>query len=134
MINESFQQFLTEIRAESVIHDEDSVKSVINGQRDCCFLVMSTQRIIDPRPSIQALSEAINHGLNLLPVRNRKDGVAFVVYRRNERLAKELVEYAERRKGYLSDETAEEARYVGGLLSYDAADIEKYVEKKYPNS
>lgn len=131
MILETFQEFLNEIRAEDAYQDADSIRTVISGKRDLAFLAITAQRMIDPRDSIAALSEAINRGLKIIPLKGRLDGIAFVVYRRNEAAAKKLAEFAESKGGYLNDETAKEAELVGRLLSYDEDDIKKYVNKKY---
>lgn len=131
MISETLKEFLNEIRAEDAYRDEDAIQSVISGKRELAFLAMSTQKLIDPRPSIEALNVAINRGLNILPVRGRDEGVAFIVYRRNAKMAQELADLASSKGGYLNDQTPEEAEKIGKLLSYDQADIEKYIERRY---
>jgi hypothetical protein len=126
-----FNEFLNEIRAEDAYQDASSIQTVISGKRDMAFLAITAQRMIDPRDAIAALSEAINRGLKILPLKGRLDGVAFIVYRRNESAAKKLAEFAESKGGYLNDETAEEAEFIGRMLSYDEEDIKKFVDEKY---
>lgn len=85
--------------------------------------------MLNPRPTIQALNLAINSGLNLIPVPNRKDGVAFVVYKNDVKAAQELADFAASKQGYLNDETPEEAEFIGQALGYDPADIAEYTQK-----
>jgi hypothetical protein len=126
-----FLTFLNEgIKASEAYQDLDSIQTVIDGKRDLAFLVLSTQKLIDPRSSIEALNLAINSGLNLLPVGNRKEGVAFVIYKNDLAAAQELANFAASKGGYLNDETPEEAELVGNLLNYSPADIADY-SKKY---
>ena len=132
MIPESFHQFLNEaISSSEAARDEESIKTVIDGRRNAAFLVLTTQRMIDPRDSIRALSLAISAGLNLLPIKNRQEGVAFVVWNRDRRSAEELAQIANEKKGYLEDTTSEEARRIGELLGYRPQDIDEYINRKY---
>ncbi len=131
MISETLDGFLNEIRAEEAHRDADAIQTVIAGKRDLAYLVITTHRIIDPRDAIAALGLAINKGLNVLPVRGRDEGAAFIVYRRNEANAKKLADFASKRGGYLNDQTPDEARFVGELLGYEEEDIKKYIESRY---
>ena len=126
------KDFLNETIKASEAYDEiDSINTVINGKRDLAFLVLTTQRLIDPRPSIEALKFAIDNGLNLLPVKNRSEGVAFVLYKNDLSSAQKLADFASKKNGYLNDETPEEAMFIGKALNYDEADIESYINRKY---
>lgn len=126
------KDFLNETIKASEAYDEiDSINTVINGKRDLAFLVLTTQRLIDPRPSIEALKFAIDNGLNLLPVKNRSEGVAFVLYKNDLASAQKLADFASEKNGYLNDETPEEAMFIGKALNYDEADIESYINRKY---
>jgi hypothetical protein len=132
MIAESFEDFLSEsIRAEDAYRTEDAIQTVISGKRELAFVALTTQKIIDPRDEIAALGLAINRGLQLLPVVGRKEGAAFVVYRRNIKLAQELAKIASTKGGYLNDETPEEARAIGRLLDYSESDIDEYIKRRY---
>lgn len=127
-----FKKFINEgIRADEAYNEIDSVKTVADGRREMAYLAISTQKLIDPRDHIEALKFAIDNDLNLLPVKNRKDGVAFVVYRNDSESAKKLAEFAATKEGYLNDETPEEAEFIGNLLSYDTSDIKTYITRKY---
>ena len=132
MISETLEQFLAEsIRAEDAYRTSDAIQTVLSGKRELAYVALTTQKMIDPRPEIESLSLAINRGLRLLPIPNRKEGVAFVVYRRNLKLAQELADFASKKEGYLNDETPEEARTIGRLLSYAESDIDEYIKGKY---
>jgi len=122
---------ISEIKASEAYEDSDAVQTVIDGKRDLAFVVISAQKLVDPRRSINALQLAINANLNLMPVPGRTEGVAFVVYKQNKAAAKKLADYAAAHDGYLSDSSPEEARYVGKLLGYDDADIEAFVNRIY---
>jgi hypothetical protein len=125
-----FPAFLNEgIKASEAYHDMDSIQTVIDGKRDLAFLAMGTHKLIDPRTTINAMNLAINSGLNLIPVQNRKDGVAFVIYKNDMKTAQELADFAASKGGYLNDETPEEAEMIGRLLDYTPTDIAEYMKK-----
>lgn len=128
---ESFEEFLNEIKAEEATTDASAIETILSGKRDCGFIAITTQKYIDPRTAIEALGVAINRGLRLIPVKGRDEGCAFVVWRRDEKRAKSLADFASRKGGYLNDETPDEARLVGGLLSYSPEDIEEYIKRRY---
>jgi hypothetical protein len=133
-IEENFQTFIEsiyEISASDARTDEDSIQTVISGKREMAYLVITEQRIIDPRGSIAALREAINRGLQLIPLRGRDEGVAFLVYRRDEARARKFARFIETKGGYLNDETAEEAQFIGQMLDYAQSDIAEYIKRRY---
>lgn len=119
------------IKAEDAHRDLESVQSVIDGKRDMCFLVITGQKFIDPRNSISALGNAINHGLSLIPIRSRKEGVAFLIYRSDKKKAEKFSKFIEAKEGYLNDKTPDEARFIGNMLEYELDDIEAYIKKRY---
>ena len=125
------RNLLREIKADEVYRDIDAIQTVIDGNRDVAFLALTTQKMIDPRDAIIALNNAINNGLNLIPIKGRSDGAAFVVYKNNKQNATKLANFASSKGGYLEDTTPEEATLIGNLLSYDEEDINSYIEKKY---
>jgi len=125
------RNLLREIKADEVYRDIDAIQTVIDGNRDVAFLALTIQKMIDPRDAIIALNNAINNGLNLIPVKGRSDGAAFVVYKNNQQKATELANFASSKGGYLEDTTPEEATLIGNLLSYDEEDIQSYISKKY---
>ena len=91
---ENFETFVNEIRHEEAANCEDAIQTILDGKRDIAFIAVTTQRIIDPRTSITALNKAINNGLNLIPVKGRIDGIAFVIWKNNEQNAKILADFA----------------------------------------
>lgn len=130
-----YQNFLTEsIKASEAYEDMDSVQTVIDGKRDICYLVLTTQKLFDPRESIRALKLAIDNNLNLIPVQNRKEGVAFVVYKNDAESAQKLADFAAGKQGYLRDDTPEEAEFVGQLLGYDPEDIQDHITRRHKSS
>jgi hypothetical protein len=134
-IFDTFEEFLTkineEIRAEEAYREEESIKTVINGKRDLAYLVITEQKLIDPRKSISALREAINNGLHLIPLKGRDEGIAFIVYRKDKAKAEKFARFVEEKGGYLSDKTPEEARFIGQMLNYKEADIDEYIKRIY---
>lgn len=119
------------IRASEAYNDASSIQTIIDGKRELGYIALTTQKLLDPRESIEALKSAINSDLKLLPVKNRTDGVAFVVYRHDVEGAKKLAEFASSRGGYLSDQSAEEAEFIGKALGYAPEDIQDYIERVY---
>ena len=81
---------LESISVKEAARDEDGIQTVIDGKRGLAYLAITEQRLIDPRPSIKALSLALNSGLNIIPIRSRKEGVAFVVYKDDREAAQAL--------------------------------------------
>jgi hypothetical protein len=127
-----FSNFLNEtIRASEAHRDIGSIQTIIDGKRELAFLVLSTQKMLDPRESIKALKLAIDNGLNILPVSNRSEGVAFVIYKNDLKSAQELADFAATKQGYLRDETPEEAEFIGSMLGYDPVDISDYSKRRY---
>ncbi len=126
------KDFLNEKISASEAHsDESSIQTILDGKRDRAFLAISTQKLIDPRPNIEALKFAIDNNLNLLPIKNRADGVAFVIYKNDLKGAQALADFAESKEGYLSDDTPEEAEFIGNALEYNPEDIQAYVDRRY---
>jgi hypothetical protein len=109
----------------------DSIQTIIDGKRELAFLALSTQKLIDPREAIEALKLAIDNGLNILPVANRREGVAFVIYKSDLKAAQKLADFAASKQGYLNDQTPEEAEFVGTMLGYDPADIAEYIKRRF---
>jgi len=122
---------LESVSVKEVARDEDAVQTVIDGKRRLAYLAITEQRLIDPRPSIKALSLALNSGLNIIPLRSRKEGVAFVVYKDDREAAQALADFAETKAGYLHDETPEEAQFIGQALEYNQNEIDEYIQKNY---
>lgn len=128
---ETFDNFLNEIRAEEATTDETAIKTVIDGKREMAYVAITEQRMIDPRDSIAALREAINRGLKIIPLKGRDEGIAFIVYRRDDAKAKKFATFVEKRGGYLNDSSPEEARFIGQMLDYEESDIVEYIKDRY---
>jgi len=129
-----FKDFLNEsISPTDAMRDMGSIQTIIDGKRDLSYLVLTSNKLFDPRTAIDALKLAIDNGLNLLPVKNRSEGVAFVVYKNDLKSAQALADLASKKEGYLKDETPDEARFIGRALSYHPEDVEKYVARIYGN-
>jgi hypothetical protein len=73
----------------------------------------------------------LENGLKAIEVKGKPDGKAWVMYKNNKKAAQKLADYAEKKGGYLSDDTPEEARYVGDLLGYDKKDIKAFIKRVY---
>lgn len=128
----SYESHLSEsVTVQEAARDRDAVQTVLDGKRDLAFIAISTQKIIDPRPSIDALGLAINSGLNLIPLRGRTEGVAFVIWKEDAEAAQALARFAESKEGYLRDDTPEEAQFIGRALNYNEDEIAQYVNRNY---
>jgi MinD-like ATPase involved in chromosome partitioning or flagellar assembly len=127
-----FKDFLSEsISYADATDDVGSIQTIIDGKRDLAYLVLTSNKVLDPRTAIDALKLAIDNGLNLLPVKNRSEGVAFVVYKNDLKSAQALADLAAKKAGYLNDETPDEARFIGRALNYHPEDVEEYVTRRY---
>jgi len=119
------------ISVQEAARDIDAVQTILDGKRDLGFITITTQKLIDPRESISALGLAINNGLNLIPLRGRKEGVAFVIWKEDAEAAQKLAQFAESKGGYLRDDTPEEAQFIGRALNYNEDEIAQYVNRNY---
>lgn len=130
-----YKTFLNEgIRSSEAHRDQDSIQTILDGKRDLAFIAITSQKLLDPRDSIDALGVAINKGLNIIPVRNRKEGVAFVIYKNDMETAQKLADFAAEKNGYLRDDTPEEAEFIGQSLGYDPEDIKDYIITRHKSS
>lgn len=119
------------ISVQEAASDIDAVQTILDGKRDLGYIAITTQKIIDPRSSISALGLAINNGLNLIPLRGREEGVAFVVWKEDAETAQKLAKFAESKGGYLRDDSPEEAQLIGRALNYNEDEITQYVNRNY---
>lgn len=119
------------ISVQEAASDIDAVQTILDGKRDLGYIAITTQKIIDPRSSISALGLAINNGLNLIPLRGREEGVAFVVWKEDAETAQKLAQFAESKGGYLRDDSPEEAQFIGRALNYNEDEITQYVNRNY---
>ena len=127
-----FKDFLSEsISYTDASHDMGSIQTIIDGKRDLAYLVLTSDKRLDPRDAIDALKLAIDNGLNLLPIKNRSEGVAFVIYKNDLKSAQTLADFAAKKEGYLNDGNPDEARFIGRALSYHPEDVEEYVARRY---
>lgn len=129
-----FEEFIfEEIKASEAYYVKDAVQTVIDGKRDLTFI----STMDDPRYMSNNLSEltamlhGLDNGLNSIKVKGKPDGSAWVLYSTNKEAAQQLADYAESKGGYLSDDTPEEAQYVGNLLGYNHDDIQEFIQRRY---
>ena len=119
------------ISVQEAARDMDAIQTILDGKRDLGYIAITTQKIIDPRSSISALGLAINNGLNLIPLRGREEGVAFIVWKEDAEAAQKLAQFAESKGGYLRDDSPEEAQFIGRALNYNEDEITQYVNRNY---
>lgn len=129
-----FEQFVTErIKASEAYDTMEGVQTVIDGKRDLVFISTMDNPIYRPNneKELAAMEYGLENGLKAIEVKGKPDGKAWVMYKNNKKAAQKLADYAEKKGGYLSDDTPEEARYVGDLLGYDKKDIKAFIKRVY---
>ena len=112
-----------EISSQEAHNDNDALQTVIDGKRNLAFLVYSTK---DEEKELAKLDKL---ELKYLKVPSNPK-FAYVIYREgSEKEANELVQVAEKYKGYLSNKaSAEDTRKIGKLLSYKDSDVEEFIK------
>lgn len=129
-----FEQFIIErIKASEAYDTMNAVQTVINDKRDLVFISTMDNPMYRPNneKELAAMQHGLENGLTAIEVKGKPDGKSWVLYKKNKRAAQKLADYAESKGGYLSDNTPEEAKYVGDLLGYDKADIQAFVKRVY---
>lgn len=129
-----FEQFVAErIKASEAYDTMEGVQTVIDGKRELAFISTMDAPIYRPNneSELAAMQHGLDNGLKAIEVKGKPDGRAWVLYRKNKRMAQKLADYAESKGGYLSDSTPEEAEYVGDLLGYDKGDIRAFIKRRY---
>jgi len=129
-----FEAFVAEkIKASEAYDTMNGVQTVIDGKREVAFISTMNNPLYAPnnKSEIEAMDYGISKGLKSIEVKNKKEGKAWVLYKTDKKMAQKLADYASDHGGYLSDDTPEEARYVGSLLGYDKNDIEDFVKRIY---
>ena len=129
-----FEQFVAErIKASEAYDTMEGVQTVIDGKRELAFISTMDAPIYRPNKEkeLAAMQHGLDNGLKAIEVKGKPNGRAWVLYRKNKRMAQKLADYAESKGGYLSDSTPDEAEYVGDLLGYDKGDIRTFIKKRY---
>jgi hypothetical protein len=129
-----FEQFINErIKASDAYDTKNGVQTVIDGKRDLAFISTMDNPIYRPNneKELAAMEYGLENGLKAIEVKGKKEGRAWVMYKKNKKAAQKLADYAESKEGYLSDDTPEEAKYVGDLLGYDKKDIKDFIKRVY---
>jgi len=111
------------IKPEEAYDDEDSLQTVIDRRRDVGVLGNHYSFLRD---------KIEKEGLLIKKVEKNPQGL-YIVYRPgSEKKVERLEKIANKYGGYLSYKaTPEETREIGGLLSYDPEEVEKYIKSKY---
>ena len=129
-----FEQFVVErIKASQAYDTVEGVQTVIDGKRELTFITTMDNPIYRPNNEIEleAMQHGLDNGLKAIEVKGKPDGKAWVLYKKDKKAAQKLADYAESKGGYLSDNTPEEAEYVGDLLGYDKNDIKSFIKRVY---
>jgi len=129
-----YEEFTNErIKASEAYDTKNGVQTVIDGKRDLVFISTMDNSIYRPNneKELAAMEYGLENGLKAIEVKGKPDGKAWVMYKNNKKAAQKLADYAEKNGGYLSDDTPEEARYVGDLLGYDKKDIKAFIKRVY---
>lgn len=129
-----FEHYLTErIKASEAYDTMEGVQTVIDGKRELAFISTMDAPIYRPynEDELEAMQHGLDNGLKAIEVKGKPDGRAWVLYKKDKKMAQKLADYAESKGGYLSDSTPEEAEYVGDLLGYDKGDIKSFIKRVY---
>ena len=129
-----YEEFTNErIKASEAYDTKNGVQTVIDGKRDLVFISTMDNSIYRPNneKELAAMEYGLENGLKAIEVKGKPNGKAWVMYKNNKKAAQKLADYAEKNGGYLSDDTPEEARYVGDLLGYDKKDIKAFIKRVY---
>lgn len=129
-----FEQYLTErIKASEAYDTMEGVQTVIDGKRELAFISTMDNPIYRPHneDQLESMQHGLDNGLKAIEVKGKPDGRAWVLYKKDKKMAQKLADYAESKEGYLSDSTPEEAKYVGDLLGYDKRDIKAFIKRRY---
>ena len=127
-------QFVVErIKASQAYDTVEGVQTVIDGKRELTFITTMDNPIYRPNNEIEleAMQHGLDNGLKAIEVKGKPDGKAWVLYKKDKKAAQKLADYAESKGGYLSDNTPEEAEYVGDLLGYNKNDIKSFIKRVY---
>jgi len=134
------------IDASEAYTDEGAIQTVLDGKRNVGYVQLTSGEIEDLK----------SKGLNIIPVfpkrsKVRKEyikslssggwgkagatyfaDVSYIIYNnQGEDDAYKLYDYMKARQGFVSDNTPDEARYVGKLLGYSDKSVEEFVKKNY---
>lgn len=134
------------IDASEAYTDEGAIQTVLDGKRNVGYVHLTSGQIKDLK----------SKGLNIIPVfpkrsKIRKEYIkslspggwgktgatyfadrSYIIYNnRGEDDAYKLYDYMKARQGFVSDNTPDEARYVGKLLGYSDKSVEEFVQKNY---
>lgn len=112
-----------EIDASEAHSDDGSIRSVLDGSRDIGFVSLFDEEI-NKLDGFEYLVLEPN------PFRGFKNYVFYKQPHAKEK-ANTLYSIAQKHSGYLKDESPDEARAIGELLSYSDESINDYVNKKY---
>ena len=144
----SYYQFILKenIDASEAYDNEDSIQTVIDKKRNVGLVDLSPNDILD-------LQEK---GINIMPVfpedsdiRNQyhssmskswgdngakkwADKIHIIYNDEGSNDANKLYDYMKSKGGFVSDDTPEEAKYIGKLLGYDDKSIEHYKQDQNP--
>ena len=134
-----------DIDASEAYGNEDSIQTVIDKKRNVGLVDLSPNDILD-------LQEK---GINIMPVfpedseiRNQyhssmskswgdhgakkwADKIHIIYNNEGSDDANKLYDYMKSKGGFVSDDTPEEAKYIGKLLGYDDKSIEEYINRRY---
>jgi len=116
------------IDPSEALEDLSSLKTVIDGKRNVCFLVKDAVTTSEWN-KIQKL--ITDNGLKSMYVRGN-EGDAYVVYRPgSENQATKLKDVAEKYGGYLHYKASDkDTREIGKLLQYDPEAVEEYIKNR----
>ncbi len=137
-----------EIDASEAYRNEDAIQTLLDKKRNVGYIDLDSNEV----------EEVKQKGINLIPVFPQGTDIrnqytkemsssawsektanyfadrAFIIYNdEGEQDAIKLYNYIKSHKGFVSDSSPEEARYVGKLLGYNDRSIQEYITKHYGN-
>lgn len=131
-----FEDFTNEtIKASEAYNIMNAIQTVLDGKRELAYVTVMDNKIYWPNnmDEYEALVYALESGLKTIKVK-KTGGKAWIVYNKDKKAAQKLAKYAESKGGFLSDNTPDEARFVGNMLGYHQDDIDSFVNRVYKNT
>ena len=116
--------FLSEIESNEATNFLSSIQTLLDGKRNVAFATFEISMI----DGIKEL------GIKIIPTRKHDDNLMNGIFylEPGKQDAIKLYKIAMSHDGVLNDQSPEEAREIGRLLSYSEESIDEYVQRLYP--
>lgn len=143
----NWKQSLNEdIDASEAYNNNDAVKTVLSGKRNVGLVKLSLNQVEELKKSglnviflfpegseirREYYKELSSSGWGESGAKYYVDNSYIIYNNKGKDDAFKLYEYMKSHGGFVSDDTPDEARYIGKLLGYNDESINQYINKKY---